>query len=264
MTTPPPRLALTRAISASLNRCALTHLERTPIDIARARAEHAAYESALRAIGYEVRQLPAAPELPDSVFIEDTAIVLDEIAVLARPGAPARRLEVAAVAAALSSHRRLEAIEAPGTLDGGDVLKVGSQLFIGRSSRTNDAGIEQMREIVSPLGLEVIAVDVLGCLHLKSAVTELAEGTILMNRRALEPTPFAGLRSIDVDPTEPNAANVLRTAGIVIMPSEYPKTRARIEAEGIRVVTVPQEELAKAEGGVTCGSLLIHGTRRAR
>ena len=129
-----------------------------------------------------------------------------------------------------------------------DVLRLGSKLFIGRSTRTNDAGIEQTRAIVTPLGLEVIPVDVHGCLHLKSAVTELADGVVLWNRDAIDPAPFAELRSITVDSSEPDAANVLRLGEVVIAPAQFPKTRSRIEAEGIRVVTVPQTELAKAEG----------------
>ena len=252
-----PPLAFTRAIADSLERCELTHLDRTPIDLSRAREEHAAYEAALRSLGCEVVQLPTEPQLADSVFIEDTSVVFDDVAVITRPGAASRRLELAAVAEALSPHRKLEMIEPPGTLDGGDVLCVGSLVFVGLSSRTNRAGLEQLKEIVTPLGLEVRAVEVRDCLHLKSAVTEVSEGTVLMNRERLDPTPFLDLPAIEIAPEEPDAANVLRIGDAVILPDHFPETRARIERLGVQVVPVPQAELAKAEGAVTCGCLLV-------
>jgi len=252
-----PLLALTRAVSAAIGRCALTHIPRAPIDLAAARAEHAAYEAALSALGATIMRLPEAPELPDAVFVEDTAVVLDRIAVIARSGEPSRRLETAAVAAALSAHRRLEAIEPPGTLDGGDVLRIGGRLFVGRSARTNDAGIEQLGAAAAGEGLEVVPVAVRGCLHLKSGISEVAPETVLVNRAWIDPAPFAGLALIDIDPAEPFAANALRIGGAVIHAAHFPRTRARLAAAGIRVLPVPQGELAKAEGGVTCGCLLV-------
>ncbi len=255
-------IALTRAVPEAIDRCALTHLHREPIDLAIARIEHDAYERALTELGVEVRRLPAAPELPDAVFVEDTAVVLDEIAILARPGEPSRRLEVASVAEALSAHRRLEAIEPPGTLDGGDVLRIDHRLFVGRSARTNDAGIEQLREIVSASGLEVIPVEVRGCLHLKSAITEVAPGVVLANRDWIDLAPFAEFETIEVDPREPFAANALRIEDAVIYAERFSRTRARLGGMGIRVVPVPQGELAKAEGGVTCGCILVGAVLR--
>ncbi len=138
-------LALTRALSPRIVDCQLTHLERQPIDLARAAEEHTAYERQLSELGATVRRLPPAPELPDGVFVEDTAVVLDEVAVIARPGAESRRGETASVAADLAGYRPTIAIESPGTLDGGDVLVVDRQVFVGRSTRTNAAGIEQLR-----------------------------------------------------------------------------------------------------------------------
>ena len=252
-----PLLALTRELSPRIAECELTHLAREPIDVERARVEHAAYEAALRAVGCAVERVPAAPELPDSVFIEDTAVVLDELAVICRPGAESRRPETAAVAAALRTRRPVAAVLAPGTLDGGDVLRVGRRLLVGRSARTNEAGIRQLRSIVSSLGYEVVAVPFSGCLHLKTAATLVADDVALVNPAWVEPAALAPLRTIAVDPAEPFAANALRVGDAVVYPAEFPRTRARLEAEGVAVRTVPASELAKAEGGVTCCSVVF-------
>lgn len=249
--------ALTREVSLTIGQCELTHLPRRPIDPALAARQHRAYEQALAELGCSVRRLPAEPDLPDAVFVEDTAVVLDEVAVMARPGAASRRPEVASVAQALQAYRDLAWIEPPGTLEGGDVLRVGRSLYVGRSSRTNAAGIEQFRHLVERLGYRVHVVEVHGCLHLKSAVTLVAEGTLLIHRDWIDPQPLATYRLIDVDPAEPFAANALLVGGGVVYPSAYPRTRERLEREGIVVHTVDLTELAKAEGGVTCCSLIF-------
>ena len=250
-------LALTRELSDRIVECELTHLAREPIDVARARAEHAAYEAALRALGCDVRRVPPAPELPDGVFVEDTAVVLDEVAVLCRPGAASRRPEVASVAAALARFRETAAVVSPGTLDGGDVLRAGRTLFVGRSARTNDAGIAQLRAAVGAYGYEVVPVDFSGCLHLKTAATLVAAGAALVNPAWVDPAALAPLRTVAVDPGEPMAANALLVGDALLYPAEFPRTRARLEAAGARVVTVPAGELAKAEGGVTCCSVIF-------
>ena len=223
----------------------------------RARAEHAAYEATLRALGCAVERVPPAPDLPDSVFVEDTAVVLDELAVICRPGAESRRAETAAVATALRAYRPVAAVLAPGTLDGGDVLRVGRRLLVGRSARTNDAGIRQLRSIVSSLGYDVVAVPFTGCLHLKTAATLVADAVAVVNPAWVEPAALAPLRTIAVDAGEPFAANALRVGEAVLYPAEFPRTRARLEAEGVAVRTVPAGELAKAEGGVTCCSVVF-------
>ena len=251
------RLAITRQVSAALGDCLLTHLERRPIDVELARRQHAAYERLLAELGYEVRSLPAEPELPDSVFVEDAAIVLDEAAIVTRPGAAARRPETASVAAALEPHRRLLSVEAPAVLDGGDVLRLGRTLWVGRTERTSEAGVEQLGALVAQLGYSVVAVPVGGCLHLKSAVTEVGENTLLLNPAMVERQLFGDSRLIEVDPTEPMAANALRAADVVVLPAHHPRTRRRLEREGLQVRPVEATELAKAEGGVTCCSLLI-------
>lgn len=260
--------ALTRAVSPAFDRCQLTYLPRVPIDLERARRQHDAYEWALVELGCTVRRLDSAPEMPDSVFVEDTAVVFPEGAVITRPGAEARRLETPAVAGALArlgvpQHH----IVAPGTLDGGDVLVVDRRVFIGVSARTNVEGSDQMRRLIEPLGYTACAVPIDGCLHLKSAATVVAPQTLLINRDWVRADAFAGLTLIDVDPAEPHAANALRLAGpkepalrddgVVVYPAAFPKTRRRLERHGLRVRPVEVDELAKAEGGVTCCSLIV-------
>jgi dimethylargininase len=256
----PPSLsivALTRAVSPSISECELTHLDRLPIDLERAAAQHADYEAALRALGCEVRRVPAAPDNPDAVFIEDTAVVLDEIAVLTRPGAESRRAEVEPVAKELAAYRPLARIEEPGTVDGGDVMLVGRTLFVGRTLRTNDDGIAQLGELVRPYGYTVAPVEVQGCLHLKSAVTALDDGTVLCNPQWVQPAAFAPLDVMLVDEAEPNAANVVRVGSTLLAAEAYPRTNTALQAAGYTLVTVPADELAKAEGAVTCCSLIV-------
>ena len=253
-------IAYTRAVSPTLAHCELTHLEREPLDVARAAQEHAAYETLLAELGATVRRLPAEPALPDAVFVEDTAVVLDEIAVITRPGAASRRPETDSTAATLAAHRTLARIEAPGTLDGGDVLVAGRRVIVGVSSRTNRAAIEQCAAILRPFDYAVIPVGFRGCLHLKSAVTQVADGLLLINPDWVDAGLFAGMRAISVDPAEPHAANALALGGSVIHPAHHPRTRARLASEGLRVAPIEIAELAKAEAGVTCCSLLVRKT----
>jgi dimethylargininase len=249
-------IAITRDVSASINDCELTHVTRIPIDVERAREQHRAYESCLAEAGCEVRRIPADDRYPDAVFIEDTAIVLDELAVLTRPGAESRRGEVDAVAEVLRDYRALARIDAPGTIDGGDVLQLDRAIYVGRTPRTNDRGIDNLREIVAPYGYSVTGIAVDGCLHLKSAVTRVGADVLLMNRDWVSPELFKDWRIIDVD--EPAAANALLIGESVIFPEELTRTRRRLEAHGIGVLRpVPASELAKAEGGVTCCSLIV-------
>ena len=250
-------LALTRGISSAIGRCQLTHQAREPIDLLLARTQHDEYERALQSLGCDVRRLDSDETMPDSVFIEDTAVVLPEIAVIARPGAESRRLEVDAVAAALEPLRRLVHIGAPGTLDGGDVLVIGRTVFVGRSTRTSDSGIEQLRAAVAPFGYAVEPVSTSGCLHLKSAVTCVDARTVLINPLWVSREPFQTFRQIDVDPGEPGAANLVSIGQGVIAAAAYPRTRTRLEEHGVHVTCVDASELAKAEGALTCCSLLV-------
>ena len=250
-------LALTRDVSARLGECELTHLARVPIDVERARAQHDAYEALLGRLGCRVERLAAGPDMPDSVFIEDIAIVFDELAIVTRPGAESRRVETAAVADALRRFRTLRFIEAPGTVDGGDVLVAGRRVFVGRSSRTNAAAVAQMRAILAPHGYSVCEVAVEGCLHLKSAVTAIGDDVLLANRAWIDPRAFADCEIVDVDRDEPSAANAVRVGGALVFPSAFPKTASRLAARGFTVHTVDASELAKAEGAVTCCSLIV-------
>ncbi len=238
-------------------RCELTHLRRTAIDIALAREQHHAYEQALRDLGCRIESLPEEPELADSVFVEDTAVVLDEVAVVTRPGAPSRRAETASTAAALGKNRELVRIESPGTLDGGDVLRVEHTLYVGTSSRSNASGIEQLGALLLPFGYRVLPVAVQGCLHLKSAVTQVAADQLLINSRYVERQQFPGMRFIEVDAAEPLGANALLLGADVIYPASCPRTAEVLRRHGIRVHTVEMSETEKAEGGVTCCSLLL-------
>lgn len=252
-----PIIALTRAVSPAIARCELTHLARTPIDVGIARAQHEAYERCLEAAGCVVHRLDSGADMPDSVFIEDIAVVFDEIAVITRPGAESRRIETPAVADLVARYRPVRRIAAPATLDGGDVLPVGRTIFVGISDRTNAAGVTQLRCSLRPLGYEVREVDVHGCLHLKSAMTALSDELLLVNRPWIPTAALGGFDTLDVHPDEPFGANVVRLADRVIHATAFPRTRERIEQRGIRVDTVELSELAKAEGAVTCCSILI-------
>jgi dimethylargininase len=250
-------IAITREVSPSIVNCELTHLKREPIDVELAKRQHVAYEACLADLGCEVRRLDVEPDLPDSVFVEDTAIVLNEIALILRSGAASRRPEAALLAQALVRHRELRFMQAPGTLDGGDVLCLGRRLYIGTSSRSNTAGIDQVKSIVAPLGYRVVAVEVRGCLHLKSAVTQVGERLLLANRDWLDTEAFEGMDTVEVAAAEPSAANALLLGETVIHPKAHPQTRERLEQRGVRVRPVDVSEFAKAEGGVTCCSLIF-------
>ncbi len=249
--------AITRAVSPAIVDCQLSFIDRKPIDLATAQEQHHAYEKLLGKLGAQVISLPAEPGLPDSMFVEDPAIVLDELAVIFPLGTETRRREAPSLAEALAKFRKLEYVSPPGTLEGGDVLRIGRKLFVGLTRRSNGEGIRRLAAILAPYNYEVIVVPVTGCLHLKSAVTHLGRNTLLANRAWFEATPFAGHEWIDVDPAEPHAANALSLAGTVIFPASFPRTRARIESCGFHVTPLDISELQKAESGLTCSSLLF-------
>jgi dimethylargininase len=250
-------IALTRGVSPSFAECELTHLERVPIEVARAVEQHAAYERALDGLGCCVTRLPAGAGMPDSVFIEDTALVLDEIAVMTRPGAKTRRGEIALVADTLAGYRPIVSIEAPATMDGGDVLQIDRTIFVGRSSRTNAEGIAQLSALAAPYGYTVRAVDVRGCLHLKSAATAVDDHALLVNREWIGTEQLSPFEIVDVDPSEPGAANVARIGGTLLAAAAFPRTRERLERLGHIVTAVDVREIAKAEGAITCCSLIF-------
>src|SRR5262245_1709169 len=250
-------VALTREVSPSLAACELTHLERVAIDVERAGAQHRQYEQALVDAGCRIERLPSGPDMPDSVFVEDIAMVFDELAIVANPGAASRRVEVSAVALALERHRRLQYITPPGTVDGGDVLVVGRRVYVGLSTRTNAEAVTQLHQALAPYGYLVRSVTVRGCLHLKSAVTSVADDVLLVNPAWIEKRALNGFRFIEIDPSEPMGANALRVGDNVIYPAAFPRTAERLAKSGMHVRTVDASEVAKAEGAVTCCSIIF-------
>lgn len=293
--------AFVRPPTGALVRCRLTHLLPEPIDPERAREQHAAYvraleealardperaalerallrggagtASGLSGVPPRVVRLPERPDLPDSVFVEDTAVAVGETVVLARPGAPERRDEVSDVAGALllaGGFRRVEAIREPGTLDGGDVLAIGRRVFVGLSTRTNREGAEQLAEALGSGagGPELVTVPVDRCLHLKTAASAVSAGpgepAILVNPRWVDPELFAPAEVVEVPEDEPFAANVLvlpaGPAGgshTVLLSARWPRTSALLEERGLRTVPLDLSELEKAEAGPTCLSVLV-------
>jgi len=260
-------IAITREVSDALAHCQLSFVARTPIDVTVAAEQHHAYQKALLSLGCRVESLPAQHALPDAVFVEDVALVFDEIAIRTRPGAPSRRDEVASVAQVLERYRPLYSIEPPGTIDGGDVLRIGRTVYVGQSARTNAAGTEQLRELLKAggpagEGYIVIPVTTRGCLHLKSAVTQVADDTVLINPGWVDAAVFAQFRQIEVDPSEEHAANALRIGESLIYPTSFPRTLKKLMSAGIPVSAVNVSELQKAEGAVTCCSLVFRESIR--
>lgn len=249
--------AITRAVGPAILNCELSFIPRSPIDLAVAVKQHRAYEQVLEKLGARVVSLPAEDLLPDSMFVEDPAIVLDELAVIFPLGTDSRRPEAASIAQALSPYRKLQHVTLPGTLEGGDILRLGRKLFVGVSKRSNVEGIRQLSAILAPHKYEVIPVPVTGCLHLKSAVTSLGRDTLLANRAWFDPTPFSGYQWLDVDLSEPHAANALALGDSIIFPASFPRTRSRIEVLGFHVTPLDISELQKAESGLTCSSLIF-------
>jgi dimethylargininase len=252
-----PFIAITRPVSSSINSCELSFHTRVPIDVAKAMTQHKAYQDCLAELGVEVISLPAAPELPDAVFVEDPAVVVDEIAVISIMGAPSRRPEACTLIDTLARYRPIKFLVEPATLDGGDVLRAGRSVFVGLSQRTNREGFSQLSDVLGGDGYQVRAVEVRGCLHLKSACSYIGNGTLLVNRSWIDAERLRGFELIDVHAEEPTAANALLIRNTVIIPASFPKTEARLEERGFSVRTIDLSELQKAEAGVTCCSLIL-------
>jgi dimethylargininase len=250
-------VAITRAISPRFSECEITHIDRTPINLELARAQHREYEAALSSLGVKIHSLPAESDLPDSVFVEDTALVLDEIAVITRPGADSRKPETESIEKALAPYRKIARIEVPGNVDGGDILRLGKEIYVGLTTRSNQAAIEQMQTALAPFGYKIHGIPVTGCLHLKSAVTQASQDTLLLNPAWVDKKYFPGWKFVDVDPGEPSAGNIVHLPEASIYPAHYPKTQKRLEEAGIRLKIVQATEVTKAEGAVTCCSLIF-------
>jgi len=250
--------AITRELSSSINDCELSFHARQQIDVTKAIAQHRAYQDCLARLGARIAALPAEPALPDAVFVEDTAVVVDEVAIIANMGAPSRRAEARSLTDALARYRPLKFIDEPATLDGGDVLRVGRTVFVGLSRRTNREGIEQLSELLATYDYHVQPVEVRGCLHLKSACSYIGSDTLLLNRSWIDAGRLGEFYLLDVPEEEPAAANALLLNNVVIMPESFPKTRALLEDQGFSVRTIDLSELQKAEAGVTCCSLIFN------
>lgn len=250
-------IAITRQVSRSIMRCELTFLARVPIDLERARQQHAQYEAALKDLGVAVLSLPEEPDLPDSVFVEDTALVLDEVAIITRPGAASRRAETELIARVLAPFRELRQIQAPARVDGGDILRIGKRIFVGVTPRSDAHAVEQIQEMLTPFGYEVHTIPVKGCLHLKSAATNVASDAVLLNPAWVDPSVFDGVKILEIDPSEPYAANALRVGDSLMYCAAFPRSRERLARAGMRTVNVEADELAKAEGALTCCSLIF-------
>ena len=250
-------IAVTRKISPRFNECEITHIERTPIDLDLAREQHDSYVHLLADLGCQVIELPEEPGLPDSVFVEDAAFVLPEVAVITRPGADSRKPEVETIIPALAPYRPLLHVASPATVDGGDVLVAGRQIFVGQSTRSNREAVAQLNSLLDDYGYKVWGVEMKDCLHLKTAVTRVDDSTLLINKNWVDPSNFPGFDLIEVDASEPFAANCLPVRGRIIYPTTFPKTRKRLEENGFDVAPIDLSELAKAEGAVTCCSLIV-------
>ena len=254
------RKAFTRAVSPRIADCELTHLERTPIDPAKAARQHSRYEAALRQAGLQVIRLPELPDHPDAVFVEDTALLLDGHAIITNPGAASRASETASAAAGLAGHFNLHRMTR-GNLDGGDVLRIGKRLYVGVSTRTDTDGISELRDIAGKIGFDVVKAELNGCLHLKTgaslaAADDSGSQVLLYNSSSVDPRQFAEVEALAVHPDEPNAANVVRAGRHLILPAGNPRTLATLRQRGFAVIEVDVSELQKAEAGVTCMSLI--------
>jgi dimethylargininase len=260
-------IAWVREVASSLARCELTHLARAAIDVALARQQHALYVTELAALGCRIEWLPPLEEHADGVFVEDTAVLVPEVAVVTRPGAASRRGEVESVAAALARQLEVRRLGEPACLEGGDVLRVGRKLYVGltrgQGARTNATGIAQLGEALEPFGYAVQALALRGCLHLKSACTFIPPETLLVNPAWVDPAQITVPRVIAIDPSEPYAANTLTLSGLTLVSRAYPRTQGRLEAAGISTRALDVSELHKAEAALTCISLLLPSPRAA-
>lgn len=231
-----------------------------PLDPARARIQHAAYTAALEASGFQVRRIAPDEAHPDGCFIEDAAIVVGDSALLARPGHPSRRGEVIAVERELRDLVEVERVAGEASLDGGDVLQMGSVVFVGVGRRTDAAGADQLDRFFAQRGHRVIRVPVGSSLHLKSSASALDAETLLVHRSGPDHSVFADRRVITVEGDEPEGANVVRLAdGAILVASHRPATAELVEGLGYRVVTCDVSEFARADGGLTCLSIRIRG-----
>lgn len=249
--------AITRSVSMNMAACELTYRSREEIDYEKAVAQLEGYRELLRRWDVDVVTIPASDSYPDCCFVQDAAIVLDELCVIASMGASARRGEVSQVERHLSQFRKISRIFPPATLDGGDVVQFGKRLFVGLSSRTNGRGIAALDRIVEPFGYSVVPVTINGGLHLTTGCGVVSDETVLLNPRWLDASAFKGLRQLHVPEEEPWAANTIRVGGLVCLEEEAPRTVALVQPYAGSIDTLNISEFRKAEGSLSCLSLLF-------
>ena len=240
-----------------MEQCQRTYVARVPIDYVRAVRQHEEYCRTLRKCGADVRTMAINRDLPDCAFIEDTAVVLDEVAVLASMGTASRQTEPAGVELEVRKYREVHRVEAPATMEGGDVLRVGRKLLVGLSSRTNPAGVKALEAVVRRYGYNVVSVPVSRCLHLKTACTALPDQSLLVNLAWLDVGVLQGFDLVTVPKAEPWAANVALVGTSVCVAADHVRTADIIRERGFHVEIIDLSEFAKAEGGVSCLSLLF-------
>lgn len=249
--------AITHQPSPNINQCNLTFLPKADIDFDEAARQHKEYCQALEKLGARVIVLNENASMPDSVFVEDTAVVLDEIAIMTEMGATSRKPESDLIAKTLKNFRKVDRIVKPARIDGGDVLRIGKKLFVGNSTRTNKKAVRALHKLVSPFGYEVSKVRVSDCLHLKSGCTALDEKTVLINSEWVDREAFKSFEQIEVPVSEPFAANVLRVGETIFVPSNFKRTIGLVEDLGHKVQPLDISEFQKAEAGPTCMSIIL-------
>jgi dimethylargininase len=254
------RIALIRRPSSRMAEGIVTYGEREPVDAGLAAKQHAAYVGAIADAGWAIREVSAADALPDSAFVEDTLVVCGELAVLTRPGAAERCAELAGTEETVRMlGLEIARIEEPGTLDGGDVLQVGTTLYAGRGGRTNSEGIRQLRRLVAPRGWTVVPVPLHRVLHLKSAATALPDGTIIAaDESLLDTSPFPTMRLV---PEDAGAHVIPLGGGTLLMAASAPQSAELFDDWGFDVIAVDISEFEKMEGCVTCLSVLVQRTK---
>lgn len=250
------KMAITRPTGPELRDCQLTEIHRVPIDIERAVDQHNDYLKVLRSLGVTVVELPRLPENPDAVFVEDIALVLPEVAVLMRPGAETRQGEILSMAAVLADYRECREIQAPATLDGGDVIVFGKTVFVGESTRSNPAGAAVLADLLSPFGYTVESIPVHGVLHLKSAATVIDDKTLIVNSRFVDLTGVDA-KLLEAHPYEPEGANVVRVGGTLLMNASAPRTMAMVAPHVDNIVGLNVDEFSKAEGAISCKGVIF-------
>lgn len=249
--------AITHNVSSKIGDCELTFIDRAPIDLEKAARQHANYCALLEKLGVAIARLSENGSYPDACFVEDTAVVVDEVAIICSMGVASRRGETALIERELSRHRETARVLLPATIEGGDVLRVGKKVFVGLSTRTNDRGVDVLARVLTPLGYDVVPVLTKRSLHLKSVCTAIDDETLIVNPNWVGLDPFQGFNLVHTPADEPWAGNVLRVGKAVCVQEGFPKTVEMVGRVAERVEVIDTSELGKAEGALTCLSIIF-------